>query len=208
MNSLKPWGLSKLSGLKSFFSVKIYGRQRIIKRLILVVVALVIVIGGVWYIFFNSKPKLVNIPPVQENAADANVRLYKNSANVDELRILTNSYLSNGNYTNAVATAEKVADETQDTMDYMTILRICATSKFPSQSSCLDTVVANLKTKLDSLSFYDAYSAGSMLDENAKKGKDAVAFYQRAYDTYDATRADEYTKTKDQLKARIDELNK
>jgi hypothetical protein len=86
------------------------------------------------------------------------------------------------------------------------LLTICAVNNVPDKQNCIDRTVAKIIPQLNSLSFYQVYVTGSMLDE-AKDKKNALIFYQRAYNIYDASKADLYTMTKDQLKQRIDVLN-
>jgi tetratricopeptide (TPR) repeat protein len=129
------------------------------------------------------------------------------SNTVDSKRSLASAYLAAGNYQAAEQTMKDIAAQTKDRNDYLGLLNICSVRNVPDKQACIDDAVANIKPQIDKLSFFQVYSAASELD-NAGFKKDAVVFYQRAYDIYDPARVDQYTKTRDQIKQKIDELSK
>ncbi len=155
-------------------------------------------------VFFKDKKIPVYVQPDQ--ASDSAIESYKNSNDTEDLRSLSSVYVGANKYPEAVEVARKVALKTGEVMDYMTLLNICAIYNVPTKQACLEEVAAKLKPQLGKLSFYNAYTAGRLYDKSGDT-KNAVIFYQRAYDVYDVNRADEYIKTKEELKKRIDELS-
>jgi tetratricopeptide (TPR) repeat protein len=168
---------------------------------VIVIAILAVAIGAVWHKVKHRNED--RIPNASASAVDA----LKNSNDINDQRSLGSEYIASGDYPKAEAVARKVADRTNDVNDYLTLLNICAYYSVPDKQGCINYVVSKVSPQINKLSFYSAYTAGSELDEAGFK-KDAVTFYQKAYDIYDPARADQYTKTKDQLKQRIDELSK
>jgi hypothetical protein len=154
------------------------------------------------YIYFHNKNK--------QKVVDANTSIISQlgkSKSIDDQRSLASAYLAAGKYSDAEQTMKDIAAKTNSPTDYMGLLNICTVRSVPDKNSCVDAAVTKLKPQINELSFFQVYSIASELDE-AGFGKDSVAFYQKAYDIYDPTRADQYTKTKDQIKQRVDELSK
>jgi len=183
-------------------SVPATNNRRMFRRLFTLLV-IVLLVWGVWVLYQHHK----NRSPVVENGNDTLVRFLGNSKDLDSRRALSSAYLAQGNYTAAEDTIKKVAQQTGDVNDYMTLLNICAVRNVPDKKACIDLALKYIKPQLGSLPFNAVYAVASELDE-ANFGKEALPYYQQAYKIYDPTQADPYMKTKDQIKQRIDELSK
>jgi hypothetical protein len=159
-----------------------------------------LILAGI-YVHFHNKNK--------NKVADANtsiINLLGKSKSLDDQRSLASAYLAAGKYMDAEQTMKDIATKTNSTTDYTGLLNICTVRAVPDKTACVDNTVSKLKPQINNLSFFQAYSIASELDESGFS-KQAISFYQRAYDTYDPARADQYTKTKDQIKQRIGELS-
>jgi hypothetical protein len=167
--------------------------RKILAPLTTAVIAALIV-GGL-YLHFHKKPH----KSTDVNANTSIIDQLNKSNTVDSKRSLASAYLAAGNYQAAEQTMKDIAAQTKDRNDYLGLLNICSVRNVPDKQACIDDAVANIKPQID--------SAASELD-NAGFKKDAVVFYQRAYDIYDPARVDQYTKTRDQIKQKIDELSK
>lgn len=175
-------------------------KKGIISSLVTAVVA-ALLIGGIYaYVHDKNKKKVVD-------ANTSIIGLLGKSKSIEDQRSLASAYLAAGKYTDAEQTMKDIAAKTNSSTDYLGLLNICTVRSVPDKNSCVNDAVAKLKPQIDKLSFLQVYSIASQLDEGGF-GKDAVVFYQRAYDIYDPARADQYMKTKDQIKQRIDELSK
>jgi hypothetical protein len=144
-----------------------------------------------------------------DTKVDANTALVNNLSKAPGIaakRSLASAYLAQGDYKAAEESQQQVARQTNDVNDWLGVLNICTVRAVPDKQSCVNEAVSKIKPHLDGLSFYSVYSAASELDQSVFK-KDASTFYQRAYDIYDPASVDPYTKTKDQIKQRITELN-
>jgi len=167
---------------------------------IALILLLVVVVGlKVFHKVHKTQPSVVNANTSIE-------KLLKNSKTIQNKRDLASVYLAEQNYEAAEKTMKSVAGQTGSVNDYMTLINICAVHNVPDKQACVDNAVSHIRPEITSLPFNAVYALGSELDEAGFK-KDAVIFYQRAYDIYDPTQADAYTKTKDQIKQRIGQLN-
>lgn len=196
-----------LAKLKALVKIKIgVGTKRLSLGTIFILVFLA---GGLYY-FIDSRQKEPGPPPAAQeapNAADANIVRYKDSQNPQELRTLLNAYLMNSQYDQAVSTAKKIAGMTGAFEDHLAVLNVCASRQVAARQQCVDETAAKLRPHIGRLTFSNAYSIGAMLEQTGQR-KAAAEYYERAYQVYDATRADEYTKSKEQLRNHINELNK
>ena len=174
-------------------------------RAILVVIAGAILVFAGWFIEHKRNNTINKYVPAA-NAVDANINSLKSSKDINDRRVLVSDYVASGNYDKAEELARSVAADTKDTKDYITLITVCANHPVSDKQQCLDDGVTQVKPKLNELSFFETYVIASMLDD-AKDGKNALIFYQRAYQIYDSTKADQYTMTKDQIGQRIKALN-
>jgi len=164
---------------------------------------IIIVVAVLLYIYEHDKKKK---PVVGDSTTTQDIRLLSGSKDAGDKRIVISAYLSEKQYNKASKLAIDLAKSTDATEDYMTVVRICAGYSVDNKSDCLRNALNVLEARLSTMSFFDAYNVGDELD-GANFNKDQAKFYQRAYDTYDTSRA-QYLMTKDQLKAKINELNK
>lgn len=195
---LPKLGFSRVNNTSS---AQINNRQLILKLLIALILIAALALAWQWH---HHK---ANSYSNAANAAQEGINSLKNSKELIDRRSLISDYIAAGDYSKAEETAKAVAAQTGSANDYMSLLNICTIRKVADKNDCVSLAVSKLKPQVSQLDFFTAYSIGSELDESGFK-KDAVAFYQRAYDSYDPSRADAYTKTKDQIKQRIDELSK
>jgi tetratricopeptide (TPR) repeat protein len=183
-------------------SVPVNKNRRIFRQLIILLVLVLLAWGG-WTLYQHHKKR----SPVDESGSATLVRFLGNSKKLDDQRALSSAYLAQGNYAKAEDTMKKVVQQTNDVNDYMTLLNICAVRNVPDKKACVDLALKYIRPQIDKLPFNAVYAVGSELDE-AGFGKDALPYYQQAYKIYDPAQADQYMKTKDQIKQRIDELSK
>lgn len=204
MRLTKP-GSQPISLVRDFFNVNIHGRRAVLIRIVLVgsLLAALVLVGLA--LKKTIQPGLSDIE--RENPADRTIRLYKDSKDINDMRSVSAAYGEKGEDDKAVAAAKEVANQSQKTLDYIDLLRACTGSNQTDKQACIDDTVGKLHARLGSLSFFEAYIIGGMLDNSGQK-KAAIDFYQKAYDIYDANKADEYMMTKDKLKSRIDELRR
>jgi len=203
-----PQPVTILSRIREFYSRGTIKRRKILRLLSLLAVILLVGAVSTFVIIWNNKSSTGPIKiAAPRDSAQENIKEFKNSTNIDEMRSLAAGYIAVSDYGAAANTAKQVAQKTGEIKDYLTLLTICATRDVPNKQACIDQAVTKLKDQLSKLSFYNTYTAGSVLDQAGDK-KNAVTFYQRALEIYDPARADEYVLTKEQLKKRIDELSK
>lgn len=175
-------------------------------RLFIATVILAVVIAAVFIHISHRTRKLTSAS--NETASQAQIRLFKDAQTPDDMRVLAASYEQNGQYDLAKQTWQKIVKQTNQTTDYQSLLSVCIDHKVSDQQSCINQNAASLKQRVSSLDFSTAYSIGSSLD-NSGNGKLAVAFYQRVLDVYQpSTNPDVHFMTQDELKAKINELNK
>jgi tetratricopeptide (TPR) repeat protein len=172
-----------------------------LRNLISLIVIVLLILGG-WTIYHNHKNK----SPTDENGNSTLVRFLKDSKTLNDQRSLASAYLAQGNYTAAEDAAKKVAQQSNDVNDYMSLLNICTVRNVPDKKACVDMALQHIKNQVDKLPFNAVYAVASELDE-AGFGKDALVYYQQAYKIYPAQQPDPYTKTKDQIKQKMDQLN-
>jgi hypothetical protein len=141
------------------------------------------------------------------DATELQIQTFKNSSNVDDMRVVVSAYENKNDYKDALPLAQKVADKTKTYQDYMAVLDICTRQSVPDKSGCINDTVNKLKPLLSKMPFSSAYAAGVLL-ERSGNGKLAVDFYQRAYAVYAPDPKAENMMSKDQLKAKVDELRK
>jgi tetratricopeptide (TPR) repeat protein len=173
-------------------------------RLLALVLIVMLAIGGVKFYKDRHKPKQT-FPP-SPSAVDESIKSLQSSTELGDKRNLAGDYTQKGDYNQAEEILNSVAHQTNDLKDWVGLINLCSQYNVTGKQNCLSTAAAKVKPQLSNLSFYEAYSIGSMLDQGNDK-KDAIVFYQKAYDIYDPAAADIYTKTKDQIKQRIDQLN-
>lgn len=208
-----PQRATIFSGLRDFYNRGTTRRGKLFRLLSVPLIPLAAVAIG--FVVFttirnnndssSSNFDVTKSPPY--DSAQENIKSLKASDNINDLRSLANNYSAAGDYGAAADTAKQVAEKTGQIKDYMSLLTICAVREVPNKQACIDWTVGKLKAQITKLSFYNAYTAGSVLDGAGDK-KNAVVFYQRALAVYDSAKVDEYTKSKDQLRKRIDELSK
>jgi len=172
----------------------------ILRKLVSYVV-LVVLIWGAWTVYHHYKNK----NQVDENGNATLVRFLKDSKKLDDQRTLSSAYMAQGNYGAAEDTIKKVAEQTNNVNDYMTLLNICAVRNVPDKKACVDLALVHIKPQIDKLAFNAVYAVASELDE-AGFGKDALVYYQQSIKIY-PQQTDAYTKTKDQIQQRINQLN-
>jgi len=175
-------------------------RSIIRNSIILIAVVLLVLAGWAAYHHYKNKHQ------VDENGNATLVRFLKDSKKLDDQRSLSSAYLAQGNYTAAEDTAKKVAQQSNDVNDYLMLLNICAVRDVPDKKACVNLALQHIKAQIGKLPFNQVYAVASELDE-AGFGKDAVDYYKQAYKIYPAQQPDPYTKTKDQINQRIDQLN-
>lgn len=169
-----------------------------------IALALIVIIAiGFYYHHRNNATQKAHI---DQDANVSLINMLKDSKSLDDKRSISSAYLANSDYAKAEAVTKEVAQQSNEVSDYLGLLNICTTGAVPDKQNCVDFAISKIKPHIEKLSFTQVYSAGSELDKSGFK-KDAVIFYQRAYDIYDPARTDAYTKTKDQIKQRIAELN-
>lgn len=169
---------------------------------LLLLVVIVILVAGLYMWHHKNQTK-------DQSSVDANTVLITNlskSNSLDDKRNLVSAYIAAGNYSLAESTLKDIASKSGDVKDYLGLINICTVRKVADKQQCVDEAISKIKPKINTLSFFEVYSVASELDD-AGMGKSAVVFYQRAYDIYDPSRADAYTKSKEQIKQRIAELN-
>jgi len=196
----------------SFFS-RLFNRNEgtglnlnvVIKKLVglIVLILFVIVLAKLAYNHYHPAEHISSSP----NVNDSIIGDYKNSKDINDQRSVISAYLAKGDYNSAESAAKAVANSTDEAQDYMALITICGLHNVTDKNACLNSAIDSLKPKLKKLSFTSAYGAGGIMEKNNRK-KDAVMFYQRAYDAYDPNAGGDGTMTKEQLKAHIDELSK
>jgi len=174
--------------------------KKIISVLIAVVILLLVVLV---YRHYHKNP----LASPNLDATDLQIQTFKNSNNVDDMRVVLSSYEAKNDYRTALPLAQKIADKTKTYQDYLAVLNICTRQNVPNKSGCINDMVSKLKPLIGQIPFSSAYAAGVLLEKSGN-GKLAVDFYQRAYDVYAPDPKAENMMSKDQLKAKIDELRK
>jgi hypothetical protein len=169
-------------------------------NLIIAVLALAIVGGLFAY-------KEIKKPPANETNAQSNIRIYKQFKDANTMRVVAASYEQDNQFEQAEQEWKDIIKQTNQTGDYISLLNICANHPVSDKADCVNNAAATLKQRTDKMDFGTAYSVGAVLESN-KFNKLAVPFYQRALAVYTPSPPGVYFPSKDQLQAKINELNK
>jgi tetratricopeptide (TPR) repeat protein len=166
----------------------------------------VVIVVGILLIYHHHQQAQKDASNIA-NADSLIIGRFKNSKDVSDKRALISAYTEQGDYDAALPIAKEIAAATRTYQDYMAVLSICGLNDVKGKQECLSQVDASLKPLVGKMPFSSAYAAGVILEKNGIK-KDAAVFYQRALDTYAPDPKAQNMMTKEQLKAKIDELRK
>ena len=136
------------------------------------------------------------------------ISLFQNAKTPDEMRTLAAAYEGNGEYDKSKAEWQKIANQTNATTDWWSLLTICATYQVSGRQDCINSAANVLKGRTGSLDFKTAYAIGSQLEVSGHGGL-AVPFYQRAVNVYAVSQDKDVSyPSKAQIQGKINELNK
>jgi tetratricopeptide (TPR) repeat protein len=182
------------------------------KKSVLLSIVVLIGLAGVafWqYNVHNNKKNLSQGQGVADvnQAANDNIKMFKNSQKPEDQAALINAYLNTQQYDKARDALLSIAKKSGKGSDYVAVIRVCSVYKVSNKSECISSAQEQLAKQVSNLSFTQAYTAGTSL-EDANFKKEAIIYFQRALDVYPSTTPDEYIDSKDKLKDHINELQK
>lgn len=176
------------------------------KIIVIAALAIALVVGGSLLIANNNSSKQKPHKAVSKDGLQYGIdQLKKNQNTVEDKRALAASYMSAEQYDQSLKILLPLLRTRADPGDAAGALSICAYRDVAGREDCLSEAAKVLSDKAGSLDFRTAYSNAVNL-EHAKKPQAAKVLYQRALDVYDPAKADEYTMTKDQLGAHINDI--